>query len=181
MNYVERLIEISQPKSKDWRRSDKPTCRTTPVETGKAWKTALRLNKEDRPKETEEDLYKKCILAMEAQSRFRKAERSANENVPQPIVLTRWLNNGYWGLDIGSHSELKQKVDSRKCKCGREVIGPKFNKCDNCHPFDNGKLVGDMADEMRAFYQAHPETHKMTHIEVMGWTEKTTGKICKKH
>jgi len=169
-NYVERLIEMSEPKSKGWRYSDKPTCRTTPVETGKSWKTALRLNKEDRPKETEEDLYKKCILAMEAQSRFRKAERAANENVPQPIILTRWLNNGYWGLDIGSHSELKSKVAASKCRCGCEVHGPGFTVCTEhlTRNMDGSIIEKDpgshptVLDYMRQYHADHPDVKRCT-------------------
>ena len=181
MNYVERLMEIACTKKTGWQDSDCPVVRTSTIETTKGWKVALGFTKE-----TEEKLYTKCVLAIEAQARFRREERLTAQNgrgkyPVQPKMLSSWLRNGRWEEMIGSHSDLKEKIAATKCKCGRNVIGPGFDKCDNCEPFENGKLTGLLTNEMRTFYQAHPETHTMTHIEVMRWTEKTTGKICKKH
>lgn len=171
MDHIDGLIEMSVPKSAGWRYKNKPTCRVSRVEAAKAWKTAIKINKEDPDpkvrKETEDQLYIKCILALEAQERFRRDERAAGEKPPQPVMLTVWLNNGRWGLDIGSHAELKQRVASQKCKCGRDVMGPSFDKCDDCYPFEDGKMTGNMAEEMRDYYRKHPEIAKFTREQAL--------------
>ena len=80
-----------------------------------------------------DELMKKIEIALGRQERFRAQQRKNNQFVPQPILVTAWLNKKRWLNDIVLEGEdEKPEVKSRKCDypgCTDDVHGPSFKQC----------------------------------------------------
>lgn len=145
-----KLWDLCVPKTKDWHYSDCPVVRTTTVELQQAWKKACKIT----------DL-KTVELAIQAQARARRKERETGRKPAQPKMISAWLNAGRWSLEIASEETRKPK-NTRYCQCGQPVHGPDYDKCTGCLPFENGKITGNLADELRDYYLKHPEIKNYT-------------------
>jgi len=168
-DYLDQLIELAIAKGKNWRDSDCPVVRTYRKETEPAWKDALSYSKL-----TEDQLFEKCRLAIQAQSIFRRDERSSGGKPAQPKMLSAWLRAGRWEEEIPSHADLKQKYESKFCFCGRETHGPKFSFCAEHLQLDEHGRFRDvlMAPEIREYYRKHPEIHGLTGRDAAQWIAK---------
>ena len=131
--YYKLLNQYAVGKSKPiWKESACPVCYVPPKSLIAPWAKAIEYNKTEHPDETEEDLYNKCVLAIEAQTRFRRDEQSHGQRTSQPMMLSRWLNEGGWEYEIGSHAELKQQHEEKQpntcIECNKETH-PNHNRC----------------------------------------------------
>lgn len=92
-----------------------------------------------------------------AEARQRRMDREKKIKVSQPVGATVWLNDERWNNGVEAE-RTETKTDKRKCKCGQETHGPKYDQCIECMGKDeNGRLKGWEADSMRDYYKRHPE------------------------
>lgn len=162
-DYVQKLRELAVTKKAGWQQSNCPVVRTTTIETQKAWKSVCGKD--------EAGLYKKCELAIEAQTRYRRDDRAANGHVPQPKMLSSWLRSGRWEEEIGSHAEIKERAKLALCACGKPVHGPKYTQCIDCLGKD-----GPFFEDMRRFYRDN-ELGNKSRAELIALTKKLVSKI----
>lgn len=79
----------------------------------------------------EKILYDQIVLAAEAQERYRKQCLEKRQDIKRPPGIGSWINNGDWGMDIGSHADTKP-VELGVCSvsgCQSTVHGPRFKVC----------------------------------------------------
>lgn len=141
-----RLWELAIPKTGNWQNSNCPVVRTSTIELQEAWKTAKKKGA----------TVEKCELASQAQARDRKKRRDTGKFVEQPKQIESWLRKGRWDMEIPAENSIIETCN-RLCHCGLPVHGPNFDKCTTHLGYENGKLVGILADELREYYKTHPE------------------------
>ena len=66
-----------------------------------------------------DELLKVCLLAGEAQTKYRMEQEKHGERLHRPKGIAVWFNSGSYYDDIGSHAELKEKSEAKKCHCGQ--------------------------------------------------------------
>ena len=162
-----RLYSAAQPKGHitafAWREE--------PARLDKFWGTYTKgMSEEDQ-----DELLKSCILAGDAQTRYRKDQQTAGDRLVRPKGIAVWFNAGGWGEEIGSHADLKQKHEGKYCSvegCPDLTHGPRFEYCAHHLNFTiDGKFKDVMmAEELREFYTTHKDLPFMEDkSEVMKW------------
>jgi len=114
-----------------------------------------------------------CLVSADIQSRYRGEQQKAGERLCRPKGLAVWLNDGGWGEDVGSTSELKQKQSGSKCKCGKPVAHAKTGECWTCYEKTH---PNPMKSELREKCQ-EGGYHKMTPEENLKEVRKLIGRI----
>lgn len=151
-DYIAELLELATTKKLGWQQSECPVVRTTRKETEPAWREALKYSRLP-----EDELFKKCELAIQAQALFRRDDRASGGKPPQPKMLSAWLRAGRWEESIGSHAELKERAKLVICDepgCTYPVHGPKFSKCTDHEGRKRGVLL---SNELNESYKKHKD------------------------
>ena len=81
------------------------------VSVGAAEKAFEKLDPDD-------ELTKQMILALQAQIRYRAECKKTGVFHPNWKGPGPWITQKCWRDEIGSHAELKEKSEARKCHCG---------------------------------------------------------------
>ena len=68
----------------------------------------------------DDETHKSILLAIEAQKRYRAAAAKTGEFMPEWCMPATWIFQQRWLDEIGSHADLKEKSDAKKCQCGKE-------------------------------------------------------------
>lgn len=92
-----------------------------------------------------------CMLSADIQSRYRGEQIKAGESLGRPKGLAVWVNDGDWGVEIGSTGELKQKQNEKNCKCGKPVqFGGNINQCLKCYECSHPNIyLVELRDQYR--------------------------------
>lgn len=142
---VEYIWNLATGRGQGWQKKDNPCVQTNKGDLRRAWKTAKK--RVDT---------KTVELAMQAQARSRRADRSAGGFVPQPKGIGVWMRAEGWD-DMIEPAEQKTNKEVNHCKCGKETHGPNFPECADCMGFKDGKMIGWEAAMMRDYFRRHPE------------------------
>jgi len=105
-----------------------------------------------------------CLNAGEIQSRYRGEQLKAGERIGRPKGLAVWVNSGDWASEVGSTSELKQKQNDSRCRCGQPVTHA--GQCLPCYEKSNPNIY---RDELRAIYSKNKfaKTGKDENLEIL--------------
>jgi len=88
--------------------------------------------------EPDDDLTEKMILAIQAQSRYRREALNSKEFLPDWKLPATWLRAMCWEDEIESHSALKEKQAAEYCQCGREATHRTYHPvCTDCWYHEN--------------------------------------------
>ena len=115
----------------------------------------------------DDETHKSILLAIEAQKRYRAAAAKTGEFMPEWCMPATWIFQQRWLDEIGSHSELKERVSRGTCSipdCNAEVLGSRFHECEHHYQFDtDGRLKSSMrlVPELRNHYAQHPGIHNL--------------------
>ena len=122
---IEHIKSLCCTKKKGWREDNCPVVRGDYGDLERAW---IKLTKGKA--EHQRDLLMKQIgEAIERQGEFRRQERASGEFVPQPILISAFLNKKRYLDPIDVEAE-KPVTKLGKCwKCDRPVHGPAFKGC----------------------------------------------------
>lgn len=72
------------------------------------------------------------LLALQAQIKFYNDAQAKGEWQANFPMVSTWVNQERWSIEIESHSELKARHESKTCHyhdCDKETHGPRFNYC----------------------------------------------------
>ena len=125
----------------------------------KAWETL----------DPDDNLTQQMILAIQAQIRYRSAQRKAGDwNDKFWKAAGPWIRQKCWLDEIGSHAELKEKAESKICcidGCQDPVLGSRFIHCEHHYQFTRQGRLRDrltLVPEIRKYYANHPEIRGLT-------------------
>jgi hypothetical protein len=73
---------------------------------------------------------------IKAQVRFWRLKKQADGRVIGACNLSTWYNTGRYDDEFidESATDIKQRIEGKKCQCGEEVIGERFVHCYRCLP-----------------------------------------------
>ena len=162
---------------------------------GFAWKESPKTLENHWTKETrgktekeKDELLKTCLLAGEAQTKYRIEKERSGESLHRPRGIAVWFNAGDYYSEIGSHAELKEKAASKICIVdGCSEVSDIVDKAGRhycCHHYcydESGRLRSNLGlvKEMRAHYKKHKEIHDLrgeAAIKFIKWAIKGVGK-----
>jgi len=132
-----------------------------------------------------DELLTVCLLAGEAQTKYRMAQEKAGEKLYRPKGIAVWFNAGGYYDDIGSHAELAEKADAKICSvegCESAVLGSRFDVCEHHYQFSReGRLLGHLGliKELRAHYNLHPGLHELRGADAIQFIKSKMGAIGK--
>ena len=142
---------------------------------GFAWKESPKTLDNHWKRETsgkttaeKDELLKVCLLAGEAQTKYRIAQEKAGERLFRPKGIAVWFNAGGYYDDIGSHADLTEKVESKICcidGCQYPALGSRFIHCEHHYQFTKQGRLRDrltLVPEIRKYYANHPEIRGLT-------------------
>jgi len=69
----------------------------------------------------DEEVFKKILLAIDAQKREKKRLKEAGIFCPDWAMPSTWLNNQRWEDEVITHQEIETKRQSIFCSCGSEA------------------------------------------------------------
>ena len=124
-----------------------------------AFKTKLKNLKPEKRDE--------ILASLREQIRYYRKLKNSGEHETKwcfPMVSV-WVNQNRWSEEIDSHYELQEKIraESRQCKCGKEVLGPKFTECAECHAETIRRTPGtkgyETSQALKKWYREHPEVN----------------------
>lgn len=98
---------------------------------GQAVKAWDRLTK-TMSDEDKEKFLQICILAIDAQKRYRRQAEAAGDWQADWKMPSTWLNGYCWDDEIPSHLDIKKAPPLGTCGengCPNKIHGPKFTKC----------------------------------------------------
>jgi len=117
----------------------------------------------------EEDM----IFSIGAQKRYKAEAKAAGEFVPVWCNPSTWLNEQRWEDEIKSHADLKERVNSKSCRCGQPATHAGL--CLPCFEKNNPNIY---ADELRKIC-GDRKFHKMTRDENFKEMRRLVGRIGK--
>jgi len=132
---VNYLLSLCTTYKKDWRQHNCPAVCGDREPLENAWKKLTK----NSPEHRRDVLMKKVESAMGKQTAFRGQERAAGEFVPQPIVMSRWMNEKRFDREIVLQGDKSKPKSTGLCSCGAEVNvninmnGEPTGKCWPCH------------------------------------------------
>ena len=103
----------------------------------------------------DKELIADIMFSVDQQKRYKKEAKTAGEFEPPWKHPATWLNQECWEDEIKSFSRLKEKVESRNCKCGQPVQFGKY--CQNCY---EAKVPNPYREELKAIFLKN-EVHKL--------------------
>ena len=157
-------------------------------ESPKTLDNAWNRDTKGKTPEDKDELLKTCLLAGEAQTKYRIEQEKAGERLCRPKGIAVWFNAGDYFAEIGSHAELKEKAHQAECAvdgCSLPVYQPKGDKpfcIDHFSMDENGRMRDNcrLVAELRKHYEEHPEIHglrgrdavKLMKQAIMGMVKK---------
>jgi len=69
----------------------------------------------------DEEVFKKILLAIDAQKREKKRLKEAGIFCPDWAMPSTWLNNQRWEDEVVTHQDIESKRQSTFCSCGSEA------------------------------------------------------------
>ena len=165
---IAHLWGLALTKKSGWQHSDFPVVRDKSVKFAEAWKKYKGTPQLSTGKPLTVELVEQYWVA---EARSRRQDRERGINVPQPVGITVWFNDGRWdnGVTASIDEPREQKVG--RCQCGQPTHGPNFTQCDHCMGFKDGKLNTPCADELRAYAKQH-NIMKMSRQECIDFINK---------
>ena len=137
---IERLWNLAISHKKNWQQDNCPIVRGDYGDLEKAWKSATKSMSELQ----RDDFMKVIESALQKQTLFRAQQRKSQQRVPQPVLVSRWINAKRWKNDVILEGEEDTtKTVTGKCGCGKDininqsVNGEVKGMCWDCH----GKLI----------------------------------------
>lgn len=102
--------------------------RLTKYHHGKPGSKAVALKSWGKKAKTK-DLADTIYGSLQAQVRYAADQDKHGQQPDRMPHLSTWLNQDRYSDEIGSHAEIREKVEANKCHCGKDVLGPKFKLC----------------------------------------------------
>ena len=88
-----------------------------------AAKTAMNRSMREKESDSPEGFMKMCDMALDAQKAYWDEAKRRNKWMPNfPMVVT-WFNQSRWGLELDSHSELREQPQKAMHKSAKPNIG----------------------------------------------------------
>lgn len=175
-------------KSSGWQNSNFPVIQDSSAGFKRAWKKART---QKRLSNNEAVTVQMIELQWQAEARARKHDRESRIFVPQPVGASAYCNQCRWDIFIIPTDKIK--AEARKCRCGRDTLGPKLPECDHCITFDEqGRFKTNMmgrtelgtpifrnncAEQLREYYQAHPEIKMFNREQAVNFIKQKMKKI----
>jgi len=125
---VRRLLDLSITKKTGWQQDDSPVVRGDYGDVERAWNRLTKAKAEHQ----RDALMKQIESAINNQRELRRRDRASGSFVPQPILISVFLNKKRFMDEIEVTEDSKQVADKRFCNhpgCSEEVAGPQFGKC----------------------------------------------------
>ena len=134
---IDHLWSLSITKKAGWQQDNSPIVRGDYGDLESAWKKATKSMVEHQ----RDALMKEIESAIHTQKEFRRQQRASEQFVPQPVMISVFINKKRWKDDviIEDKKEVK-KLNQRICdhpECNNEVMGPLFKKCALHHSLAN--------------------------------------------
>jgi hypothetical protein len=123
------LWDMAITYKKGWQLDPSPVVRGDREPLRRAW-TSLTKNK---PEHQRDELMKVIREAIYKQTLFRKQQKAAGESIPQPVMMSVFINKRRWEREVVLEGEeIKEEKQTHICShkdCDNEVMGPSFNLC----------------------------------------------------
>lgn len=122
-----------------WERTPIELHRPSRVEVYKSWEKALKRWLKENEGKDETDFSDVLLIAIAAETRYRKQKEAAKQFHPDWPMGTTWINQSRWTAEFVDVpvSQLTEEKEIKKCGCGETAISG--NKCPRCYT----KALGD--------------------------------------
>lgn len=148
-----------------WRYSDYPVVKDDKDKFIETW---IKIRKANLKHDESKDLISVGFVLRFwlADAKERKSCREKGDKPSTPVGAKVWIFQKRWNNYVTTPETNRGTKALRKCKCGQDVHGPKYDQCTTCLNFDNGRLKGWEAELMRDYLKQN----KIDHGKLKGLT-----------
>lgn len=124
---IQHLMSLACTRKKGWHEDNCPVVRGDYGDLEKAWNKLSKAKAEHQ----RDALMKQIESAIQSQKEFRRQQRASETFVPQPVLISVFLNKKRYLDEVVLESQKEKPVTTLgKCwKCDNPVHGPSFRGC----------------------------------------------------
>lgn len=149
---IDYLWGLALGKKSGWQYSDFPVVKDKLPKFAEAWKKSKKKTQYKTGKSVDVWMVEQYWVA---EARQRNLDRQKGGKISQPVGATVWLNDERWNNGVETEVRTEEAKAGVKCKCGQPTHGPKFDECQTCMGYKEGKLATPYADLLRDYYKRH--------------------------